>query len=64
MVEGTNLANMCVVADSADDLKENLIELFSRTFTSQDINDRATLLMQQYDNRLICNTLVENIYHK
>lgn len=64
MVEGTNLANMCVVADSADDLKENLSELFSRTFTSQDINDRATLLMQQYDNRLICNTLVENIYHK
>ena len=64
MVEGTNLANMCVVADSADDLKENLIELFSRTFTSQDINDRAALLMQQYDNRLICNTLVENIYHK
>lgn len=64
MVEGTNLANMCVVADSADDLKENLSELFSRTFTTQDINDRATLLMQQYDNRLICNTLVENIYHK
>ena len=64
MVEGTNLANMCVVADSADDLKENLSELFSRTFTSQDINDRAALLMQQYDNRLICNTLVENIYHK
>lgn len=64
MVEGTNLANMCVVADSADDLKENLSELFSRTFTTQDINDRATLLMQQYDNRLICNTLLENIYHK
>lgn len=64
MVEGTNLANMCVVADSADDLKEDLSELFSRTFTSQDINDRAALLMQQYDNRLICNTLVENIYHK
>ena len=64
MVEGTNLANMCVVADSADDLKENLSELFSRTFTTQDINDRVTLLMQQYDNRLICNTLVENIYHK
>lgn len=64
MVEGTNLGDLCVVADSADDLKRNLEELFEKSFTTKDINDRATLLMQQYDNRLICNTLVENIYHK
>ena len=64
MVEGTNLGDLCVVADSADDLKRNLEELFEKSFTTKDINDRVTLLMQQYDNRLICNTLVENIYHK
>lgn len=59
MVAGTQLGELCTVADTADGLLEALNRLMQTPFTAQDIEKRRSLLGSLYSNEANARKVVE-----
>ncbi len=62
MIEGTALEPLCVVANSAGELKDNLQQLFKREFGKEDLELRESILMSKYDNRTNGEILISQVF--
>jgi predicted nucleic acid-binding protein len=50
MIKGTSLDSLCETADTSDDIRAKLKELFSKEFTSDEAKKRSDFLKIRYDN--------------
>ena len=62
MVHGTALQDICVIANSAPELKRKLDELFSRSFELSVLKEREAVLKEHYDNVTNGKRLIQMIY--
>ena len=51
MVKGTGLESLCRIADTPDEMRKAVCELFSRKFTETDIQARCKILENGFSNR-------------
>lgn len=58
MVAGTNLAPLCLIAETPDELREKAMSCFSEEFTDDMIRARLMHLETTYSNKKSCNELV------
>lgn len=52
MVDGTELRNLCVVCDSAADMKKEVIHLFDLPFDTSEISKREKVLLEKFSNTI------------
>ena len=57
MVAGTQLAALCLIADSPDELREKAMSCFGEEFTEEMIQARLMHLEANYSNKKSCNEL-------
>jgi hypothetical protein len=62
MVKGTSLDNLCMIANTADELQSQLKELFNREFTLEEASFRSDKLRKLYDNRANGEKMIALIY--
>jgi len=62
MIQGTALKDLCEIANSADELKEKLRELFDKEFTYEQFAMRESILNDNYDNTANGNRLIKMIF--
>ena len=58
MVQGTGLESLCEIAESATELRNKVNEVFKKSFDLAKINDRESLLQQNYSNSKNADKLV------
>jgi hypothetical protein len=51
MVKGTGLESLCRIADTPDEMRKAVSELFSQKFTEENIGHRKTILENGFSNR-------------
>ncbi|MFZ4521451.1 MAG: glycosyltransferase family 1 protein [Bacteroidales bacterium] len=59
MVAGTSLAELCVVSETPEGMKGELVRLFTMEFTPELIAHRKSVLMKRYSNHENCQLLLE-----
>ena len=64
MVSGTNLADLCVIANDPESMKDKIQSLFEFTFTIDERNKRRDILNLSFDNRKNANHLIDIIFKK
>jgi hypothetical protein len=62
MIKGTSLDSLCVTADTPDDIRTKLKELFSKEFTQDEVKRRSDFLKVRYDNMVNGRKMAELIY--
>lgn len=62
MVENTGLEELCIVADSADLMKQEIKELLDRDFEATEIEKREKILLKQFSNEVNAGRLIELLY--
>jgi hypothetical protein len=63
MLTGTGLEDLCVVGNSATELRAKLEELFSKEFDDKENERRHQVLLENYDNLLNGKRLVELVFN-
>ena len=58
MVAGTQLAALCLIADSPDELREKAMSCFGEEFTEEMIQARLMYLENNYSNKKNCKELM------
>ena len=61
-VEGTGLKDVCHLAESADEFKLVIENLYERPFTFLDLQYRREKLQHQYDNQKTAIRLIAQIW--
>jgi len=61
-VEGTGLNDLCRLAETADDFKESIEDLYDRPFTYLDLQCRKEKLLSKYDNHRSAEMLIAQIW--
>lgn len=61
MIEGTSLGNICLVEDEIAKLKELVTSTFSIEITQQEIENRKSVLLQDYSNENSCQKIIESL---
>lgn len=64
MIQNTGLEELCIVANTADELKEQVKLLAEKEFTQQDIEHRRKVLLERFSNKANAKNLVELVYAK
>jgi len=62
MIAGTGLEKLCVVSDSADLLKQDVIKLFNSYFDNAELTLREEVLNENYSNKKNAITLIDNVF--
>jgi hypothetical protein len=62
MIKGTSLDSLCETAETSDEIRTKLKELFSKEFTSNDAKRRSDFLKIRYDNMVNGRKMAELIY--
>jgi len=62
MIKGTTLGSLCEIANSADELKARLKDLFKKEFTLEEKLKREEILNRYYDNKTNGEKMIELIY--
>ncbi len=61
-IKGTGLKAVCTVSDDSRNFKENIIELYNRSFTKEEVILRRKMLLPKYDNEKNAWQLIQWIY--
>ena len=61
-VEGTGLNELCRLAETAEDFKESIEDLYDRPFTYLDLQCRREKLLSKYDNHRSAEMLIAQIW--
>lgn len=61
MVEGTPLGDLCVIANTAEDYRQRLNELFAQSFDA-DLTRRTTILDEQFNNLKNAQRIADEIF--
>ena len=61
-IEGTSLSNLCEVANTSEEYKNILHDLFNRSFTGKDILERKKDLEKLYNNKANAEKLMQWIW--
>lgn len=64
MVSGTNLGDLCEIANDPESMKDKIQRLFEYTFTIDERNKRRDILNLSFDNRKNANHLIDIIFKK
>jgi glycosyltransferase involved in cell wall biosynthesis len=64
MLNGTGLADLCEIGNSAGELKENLIRLFDQNFEESEILKREKVLEDRYSNQKNGERLMRLVFGK
>lgn len=59
MVDGTELRNLCIVCDSAADMKKEVIRLFDLPFDTAEILRREKVLLEKFSNTINAAKITE-----
>lgn len=59
MVAGTSLAELCTVVSEPDEFRDKIRELFTLSFTEEQVRKRETELLSSYSNQKNCKLLLE-----
>jgi hypothetical protein len=62
MVENTGLENLCIIADSADQMKSVIKELMQHDFPQIEIERRKNLLYEKFSNAANAHKLITLVY--
>lgn len=62
MTAGTGLSSLCIMANSADEIREKIREYSGRSFSGTDRTQRQTLLKKRYDDILNAQRLSQIIF--
>jgi hypothetical protein len=61
-VDGSGLNNLCLIANSAYDMQENLKEYFYKPFTEQQFRQRIEKLQSAFNNKVNANQMIAWIF--
>jgi hypothetical protein len=61
-VDGSGLNNLCLIANSAYDMQENLKEYFYKPFTEQQFRQRIEKLQSVFNNKVNANQMIAWIF--
>ena len=62
MVVGTELGQLCHIGQTDADIVRLCRDCFLRPFTRSDMDERAALLAELFNNKQLVNTLMQHIY--
>lgn len=62
MVENTGLEELCIIADSADEMKSKIKELLNQNFEAEEIEKRKKILLAQFSNEANAGKLIESLF--
>jgi len=62
MVDQTGLEDLCINAETADDIKEKLTELFTKAFDESEIEKRETTLTRAFSNAKGAQKIIQLAY--
>lgn len=62
MVNNTGLESLCVIADSPEEFKTAVMQLFSAAFSAEDILPRKKVLEKQFSNLANASVLADRIF--
>jgi hypothetical protein len=51
MVENTGLENFCIIADTANEMKQRIKEVFRKQFSTPDILMREAIITENFSNK-------------
>ena len=64
MIESTGLERVCIVADSAQQMKEEIKKYIEADFTAEEISKRESTLSAEYSNRKNAENLVSLLFQE
>lgn len=64
MIEGIGVDGLCVIADSAAEMKEKVAQLFKQDFQVEEIKKRRVILENRYSNKKNAEFLVKTIFEE
>jgi hypothetical protein len=59
MLAGTDLEQVCTIAGSPEQFREEIVRLFQVDFTSEEITRREKIIMETYSNKKKCKILTD-----
>jgi hypothetical protein len=62
MVDNTGLEELCVVADSPNEMKERIKEIFQKEFSSNEIAKRESVLQENFSNKKNAEKLIKLLF--
>jgi hypothetical protein len=63
MLKGTELGPMCEIANSTEEIRNRLKEIFKREFTVEESERRQEILRKKYDNYVNAEKMISLIYN-